>query len=60
MIPIVRYLGDPHPALDAWLRSEKFELTEPNWTLDIHASTRAILAILGEDEDDDEEEEVDA
>lgn len=34
MIPVVRFVGDRHPALEAWLRNEEFEFAEPDWALD--------------------------
>jgi hypothetical protein len=33
LLDIVRFVGNPHPALDAWLQGTRFTFTEPEWAL---------------------------
>jgi hypothetical protein len=33
LLDVVRFVGDPHPALDAWERGTGFSFTEPDWAL---------------------------
>lgn len=33
LLGIVRFRGEPHPALDAWERGSVFEFAEPEWAL---------------------------
>ena len=33
LLDLVRFVGDPHPALDAWRRGTSFSFTEPDWAL---------------------------
>jgi RES domain-containing protein len=33
LLDIVRFTGDPHPALDAWQRGTTFTFVEPDWSL---------------------------
>jgi RES domain len=34
LLSLVRFLGQPHPALEAWRSGAPFEFTEPDWSLD--------------------------
>lgn len=33
LLAIVRFLGDPHPALEAWQQGASFTFVEPEWTM---------------------------
>jgi RES domain-containing protein len=34
LVEVVRFRGEPHPALEAWEGGEEFEFREPDWALD--------------------------
>jgi hypothetical protein len=36
---IVRFKGQPHPALAAWERGESFSFSEPDWSLPVRATS---------------------
>jgi hypothetical protein len=33
LLDVVRFVGDPHPALEAWRRGTSFSFVEPEWAL---------------------------
>jgi len=33
LLALVRFVGDPHPALNAWKRGASFRFTEPDWSI---------------------------
>lgn len=33
LLSMVRFVGHPHAALDAWSEGERFEFTEPDWSI---------------------------
>jgi hypothetical protein len=33
LLDVVRFVGDVHPALEAWQAGRVFTFTEPDWTL---------------------------
>lgn len=33
LLDVVRFVGEPHPALDAWLEGSSFGFVEPDWAL---------------------------
>ena len=36
LLDLVRFRGDTHPALDAWLHGAEFQFAEPNWGLTLN------------------------
>jgi len=33
LLAIVRFVGDPHPAFEAWQQGTSFQFAEPDWSI---------------------------